>query len=401
MRKSSVAVILAVIFFFGGFIFVLAASVFGIWLAGDSGIREILSEINTQYNQRIADIRNQTEYDELVMSGTQSDWPSVLSVYAVLTSMDPDAPSDVVTVNESSEKLLREIFWKMNTISWETEVYELPDPNAPGDEDEDTGEQTPELPDEPLPSLPNRPGQPQDFLPDGSVQLPAETEATEATEATESTEPSEPPMIEQTRLVITVSHLSAAEMADVYRFTEEQRHYLEELLLPENRRLWNDMIYGISSGGNGNIIAVASSQVGNYNGLPYKNWYGVPEDTAWCAIFVSWCANEAGLLEAGLIPRFAWVPTGIAWFQERGQWADRYYIPSPGDLIFFDWENDGDEDHVGIVEYVDETHVHTIEGNRNNSVIRDSFPLGSVQIFGYGRPDYNAQPEGSTEGTTE
>ena len=43
-------------------------------------------------------------------------------------------------------------------------------------------------------------------------------------------------------------------------------------------------------------------------------------------------------------------------------------IPTPGTIIFFDWDHDGASDHVGIVESCDGTTVHTIEGNSGDAV---------------------------------
>lgn len=70
----------------------------------------------------------------------------------------------------------------------------------------------------------------------------------------------------------------------------------------------------------------------------------------WCAIFVSWVANEIGYLDSGVIPKFAVVSNGVNLFKAVGQWQDNKYVPREGDIIFFDWENDGGINHVGIVE---------------------------------------------------
>ena len=71
-------------------------------------------------------------------------------------------------------------------------------------------------------------------------------------------------------------------------------------------------------GGN-DIVAIAKSQVGNIGGETYWRWYGFTSRVEWCACFVSWCANEAGLIEQGLVPKFSYCPDGIKWFRENGQ----------------------------------------------------------------------------------
>lgn len=69
--------------------------------------------------------------------------------------------------------------------------------------------------------------------------------------------------------------------------------------------------------------------------------------------------------------------------------------PSPGMIIFFDWEAesdggglDGQPDHVGIVEKVENGRVYTIEGNTSDSCRQRSYPVGYYQILGYGVPGY-------------
>ena len=89
-------------------------------------------------------------------------------------------------------------------------------------------------------------------------------------------------------------------MADHYGFTDDQKEQLNELLLPENQTMWNDVLYGL--GGQGDLVAVALSQVGNVGGETYWRWYVFDERVDWCAIFVSWCANECGYLENGVLP---------------------------------------------------------------------------------------------------
>ncbi len=63
-------------------------------------------------------------------------------------------------------------------------------------------------------------------------------------------------------------------------------------------------------------------------------------------------------------------------------------MPSPGAIIFFDWEHDGTCDHVGIVERCDGTTVYTIEGNSGDAVKERSYAISSNSIMGYGMVDY-------------
>ena len=154
-------------------------------------------------------------------------------------------------------------------------------------------------------------------------------------------------------------------------------------------------------GGSTDIVAVAQSQIGNVGGEPYWRWYGFGGRVEWCACFVSWCANECGYIEDGIIPAFAGCVTGANWFIDRGEWRSRNYTPSPGDLIFFDWDDaelgqDGEADHVGIVEKVENGYVCTIEGNSGDRCKRNRYAIGYYEIYGYATPSYPKNSEPAT-----
>ena len=178
-----------------------------------------------------------------------------------------------------------------------------------------------------------------------------------------------------------------------YGFNADQKEQLAALLAEENNSMWSSVLYGIGPGDN-EIVAVALSQIGNVGGMPYWSWYGFDYRVEWCACFVSWCANECGYIENGVIPKFAWCPSGVAWFQERSLWQDGSYEPRPGDIIFFDWDDpdtdgqDGEADHVGIVERVENGYVYTVEGNSGDSCRQKSYAVGYYEILGYGTPAY-------------
>lgn len=220
------------------------------------------------------------------MSGSRAVWKEVLAVYAVKITTDPDAAQEVATMDDSKKQLLKDIFWQMNEISSSTSTQT------------ETIIETSD---------------------DGNGNI-VETEVT----------------VTRTYLYITVSHKTAEEMADQFSFHEDQREQMAELLADENNSLWSQMLYGIT-GGDGEIVIVALSQVGNTGGAPYWSWYGFDSRVEWCACFVSWCANECGYIDAGVIPKFAACASqGVPWFKECGLWQDNSYEPRPGDIIFFD-----------------------------------------------------------------
>lgn len=143
-----------------------------------------------------------------------------------------------------------------------------------------------------------------------------------------------------------------------------------------------------TSGGNQAIVEVALTQVGNQGGQPYWSWYGFDSRVEWCACFVSWCADQCGYIENGIVPKFSGCVDGANWFNSNRQWADRNYEPKAGDIIFFDWESDGLTDHVGIVEKCENGTVYTVEGNSGDACRTRTYAVGNSVIYGYGIPAY-------------
>ena len=104
-------------------------------------------------------------------------------------------------------------------------------------------------------------------------------------------------------------------------------------------------------------------------------------------MFVTWCANEAGV-PRDIIKPYAYCPTGIQDFKNFGVWhAKGSYTPKAGDVIFFSFGGVR-SDHTGLVEYVKDGYVHTVEGNTDFMVARREYPLNSSYVLGYGAPKY-------------
>lgn len=143
------------------------------------------------------------------------------------------------------------------------------------------------------------------------------------------------------------------------------------------------------------ITRIASKQVGNVGGKKFWSWLGFNQRVAWCGCFVSWCADQCGLIEKGIIPKFASVKYGQDWFKSRNQWLAGSQTPQPGMIIFFDFTEselndvrDGITDHVGIVTSVKDGYVYCVEGNYNDMVASTKYVVGHVNILGYGVPQY-------------
>lgn len=126
----------------------------------------------------------------------------------------------------------------------------------------------------------------------------------------------------------------------------------------------------------------------NSNNLtPYGQWYGI-QGGAWCAMFVSWCAYQAGIL-GSKVPRFAYCPYGVNDYRDKGKFYSRSggYEPRLGDTIFFWNSSEGVVGHTGIVVGVTSTEVITIEGNANDAVRIKKYDRTNTYIHGYGCND--------------
>lgn len=174
------------------------------------------------------------------------------------------------------------------------------------------------------------------------------------------------------------------------------------------------------------IVAVAMTQVGYLEGSyagttagsnnvqKYGLWYDQNVDNigvkqaAWCAAFVSWCANQAGVPTTTAYYH-AYCPYGVNWYKNKGQFqysASRggSYTPKAGDIIYF--QSSTEASHVGIVRYSDGSRVYTVEGNTSGQngevnegggVFAKSYSLSYSNILGYGTPSYETSPGANAE----
>ncbi|MDK4212434.1 lysozyme family protein [Enterococcus mundtii] len=138
---------------------------------------------------------------------------------------------------------------------------------------------------------------------------------------------------------------------------------------------------------NSRFLETAINEIGTFHGDKYWRWYGFEGRVEWCAIFVSWVADQVGYLNQEKIIKSANCLEMINWLTEKGNYrkTSESYHPQPGDLIFFDWNGGGTgKDHVGIVEFTDGNIIQTVEGNTSNKVARRTYFLNDPSISGYG-----------------
>lgn len=136
-----------------------------------------------------------------------------------------------------------------------------------------------------------------------------------------------------------------------------------------------------------------TSNAGSNNYTMFGHWYGM-NGQPWCDMFVSFCATLCG--ESVAVGKYAYCPSHMAFFQERGQYYNRGQItPKRNDIVFFGTDNS--PEHIGIVYAVDANYVYTVEGNASTDktytpngggVVKKAYAKNSSYIIGYARPAY-------------
>lgn len=226
----------------------IVGSVFGIFFSSENEstitvdgtvkvvtMNQVISDLNTEFMNRITQIQKENPYDEFDITGTRAEWKDVLAVYVAKVS-NGNNQVEMMTLTDDKVKTLKEIFWAMNEITFTKDV--------------ESHQET-------------------------IIHLTWTEYKT----------------ITHTKLHININHKTADEMAEQYNFNQEQRNQLIEFSSEKYASMWTAVIYGSSVGSN-DIVEVARQQIGNSGGQPYWSWYGFDSRVEWCACFVSWCANE-------------------------------------------------------------------------------------------------------------
>lgn len=152
----------------------------------------------------------------------------------------------------------------------------------------------------------------------------------------------------------------------------------------------NNEVGYLEKASNSNLYSHTANP-GNNNYTKYGAWYGSnPAD--WCAMFVSWCANQAGI-STSIIPRTDSVQTGINAFTSWGRYhAAASYTPVAGDVFFM--KIPGVISHTGLVYAQSGNTVLIIDGNASVSgssyqqVRKIYLSLTDYHLTGYGHPNY-------------
>lgn len=150
-----------------------------------------------------------------------------------------------------------------------------------------------------------------------------------------------------------------------------------------------------SNGSHREIIDVYNSH------KPLARGYKVKYTDEWCSTFVSAVSIKLGYTD--IIPTECGCGKHIELFKKLGSWVENENrTPKAGDIIFYDWDdngsgdNKGGSDHVGIVEKVSNGTITVIEGNKGEAVARRTLKVNGKYIRGYGVPKYDKEKTTTT-----
>ena len=134
--------------------------------------------------------------------------------------------------------------------------------------------------------------------------------------------------------------------------------------------------------------------------------YRMTTKDPWCAAFVSSVAVKLGYTD--IIPTECSCNKMIELLKKIDSFVETdSVVPSPGWILFYDWDdsgkgdNTGSSDHVGIVEKVEGNTITVIEGNYSNSVKRRTIAVNGKYIRGYGVPKYDPEATSKEACTVE
>lgn len=169
--------------------------------------------------------------------------------------------------------------------------------------------------------------------------------------------------------------------------------------------------YSMSSASREKVVEIATEWLGCkesngshkkiidvYNSKRAPGCGKLPYSAAWCAAFVSAVGIKADA--TSIIVRHSYCPTMFNTYKDKGRYStNKKYTPSPGDIIFYDWNKNKQPDHVGMIVSCGST-IKAIEGNKNDAVGYRTFSKGYSLILGYGLPAYNETSGITYTGTT-
>lgn len=154
-------------------------------------LKSVVHTINEEYIAEIEKIKTDVPHDDVEITEETPNWKDILAIYAVKATTVFDG-AEVVTIDEQKAEFIRNVFWNMTELTYETETY-------------------------------------------------AETENVEKTYEEENTIEQEV-TVTKTRLIISTKNKTAAEAASEYNYNIDQNAQLQELIYDTNKDLWKNIL---------------------------------------------------------------------------------------------------------------------------------------------------------------
>ena len=258
-------------------IMLVVSSPFGAFANESDGetptLSEVVQAINGEYKSAINNIIiDAGEIDEIIVEGetassgySPSNWIDVLAVFSVKSTIndDPDEYMDVAIMDQEKIEALKDIFWQMNSITYEIEEEPVPTP-------------------EPTPnSMQNQ-------------------------DTTPTVETSPTPEVIRT-LIITMTSKTYIQGSEIYNFTNEQYKVLEEMMTPQYIAMYMELcgmdtfngltpeqlshlINELPEGELGSVIVeYALTRLGH----PYSRQLRGQGNYVDCSYFARWCLSAS------------------------------------------------------------------------------------------------------------
>lgn len=349
-------------------ILLVISSPFGAFINESDGITptlsEVIQDINADFTAAINDIIiSAGEVDEIIIDGemassgyTPSNWVDILAVFSVKSTINnnPNEYMDVAIMNDKKVKALKNIFWKMNSISYEIQEEVIPTP-----------------------------------IPKSSPTPNPEQSPTPSPDDSPTPEPT--PEIFRT-LIISIECKTYVDGSNIYNFTVDQNRVLEEMMSPQYIAMYMELcgmntfngltpdqlaqlINDLPEGELGAIIVeYALSRLGHPYSQPLRGQGNYVD----CSYLARWCYQQAG------VSHFT---AGTAAEQARYCVNNGLSISKSnlkiGDLIFWSFNTNGrfmNITHVGI--YAGNGMVIDASSSRGMVVYRSIFGESSIVVCG-------------------
>lgn len=117
----------------------LCGSIFGIFFSSEKTssnsitMKEVVAECNQEFSDKLQDIQDKNEHDDYVLDGSMASWKDILLVYTIKQSKGNNE-EEVMTMDEKKKKVVKDIFWDMNSVSSEVKTEKVTEQGISADE---------------------------------------------------------------------------------------------------------------------------------------------------------------------------------------------------------------------------------------------------------------------------